>query len=191
MLLLDEPLSALDAKVRGELRSEISQLQRSLGIPSLMVTHDQEEAMALADKVICMNHGVVVQAGSAEDLYHRPATRFVADFMGTSNLIETPRVRAVRPELLAERPAGADDAYTACIRPEQITLTPTREGQSRVRAITFLGNLHRIEVEDPMGHLTVEAHGDIHFAEGEAVAVGISPEVCTWVANDMDAEAGR
>ncbi|MDN3719661.1 ATP-binding cassette domain-containing protein [Roseibium salinum] len=106
VLLLDEPLSALDAKVRAELRSEIRHVQRSLGIPTLMVTHDQEEALALADKIICMNHGVVVQAGTPEDLYHRPATRFVADFMGISNLVPTDPIRREFPDLMAKRPEG-------------------------------------------------------------------------------------
>jgi len=130
VLLLDEPLSALDAKVRAELRGEIRHVQRSLGIPTLMVTHDQEEALALADRIICMNHGVVVQAGTPEDLYHRPATRFVADFMGISNLVPTQVVRRECPELMVARPAGPDaGAYSpasgrnrsACTRQKMVT----------------------------------------------------------------------
>ena len=93
LLLLDEPLSALDAKVRAELRGEIRQVQRSLGIPTLMVTHDQEEALALADKIICMNHGVVVQAGTPEDLYHRPATRLSRTSWGSAT--SSPPTRSV------------------------------------------------------------------------------------------------
>jgi len=187
VLLLDEPLSALDAKVRAELRSEIRQLQRTLGIPTLMVTHDQEEALALADKIICMNHGTVVQAGSPEELYHKPATRFVADFMGISNLIETGVIRTVQPDLLTGRPAGADETYVACIRPEQIGLTPAKDGPATVRSIGFLGNLRRIEVDSPFGPLVVETHGAIACREGQAVQLTIAPEACTWVAND---EAG-
>lgn len=184
VLLLDEPLSALDAKVRAELRSEIRELQRTLGIPTLMVTHDQEEALALADKIICMNHGIVVQAGSPEELYHKPATRFVADFMGISNLIDTDVIRGVQPDLLAGRPEGADDAYVACIRPEQITLMPENGGLATVRSIGFLGNLWRIEVDSPFGPLFVETHGAIDCQEGQAVQLTITPEDCTWVAND-------
>lgn len=191
VLLLDEPLSALDAKVRGELRIEISQLQRKLGIPTLMVTHDQEEALALADKIICMNHGSIVQAGSPEDLYHRPATRFVADFMGTSNLIETARARDVQPDLLTTRPEGADAAFIGCIRPEQITMTPADDGRATVRSISFLGNLRRIVVDDPLGSLTVETHGTVDCHEGQTVNLTIAPEVCTWVANDDTSEAPR
>ncbi len=184
VLLLDEPLSALDAKVRADLRSEIRQLQRSLGIPTLMVTHDQEEALALADKIICMNHGTVVQAGSPEELYHKPATRFVADFMGISNLIDTAVIRDVQPDLLTHRPQGADDAYIACIRPEQIALAPAEDGSATVRTIGFLGNLRRIELDSPFGPLVVETHGTIDCREGQSVQLTITPEACTWVAND-------
>jgi iron(III) transport system ATP-binding protein len=185
VLLLDEPLSALDAKVRAELRSEIRHVQRTLGIPTLMVTHDQEEALALADKIICMNHGVVVQAGTPEDLYHRPATRFVANFMGISNLIKTEIVRAELPQLLATRPQGADAAYIACIRPEQIDLTPAPDGQSTVRTISFLGNLRRLEVDSPFGPMIVETHGGNPCREGDRVTLTIAPDACIWVSDDV------
>lgn len=191
LLLLDEPLSALDAKVRAELRGEIRHVQRSLGIPTLMVTHDQEEALALADKIICMNHGVVVQAGTPEDLYHRPATRFVADFMGISNLIPADPIRREFPDLMAKRPEGANAGHVACIRPEQIGLTPAREGNATVRSISFLGNLRRLEVDSAIGPLVVETHGRSPYREGERVNLSIPPEACTWVADDMaDQPAG-
>ena len=185
VLLLDEPLSALDAKVRAELRGEIRHVQRSLGIPTLMVTHDQEEALALADRIICMNHGVVVQAGTPEDLYHRPATRFVADFMGISNLVPTQVVRRECPELMVARPAGPDAAHIACIRPEQIGLHPAEDGDATVRNIGFLGNLRRLEVDSPLGPLVVETHGGNACREGDRVRLSIAPEACTWVADDM------
>lgn len=181
LLLLDEPLSALDAKVRGELRTEIRDLQRSLGIPTLMVTHDQEEALTLADRIICMNHGRVEQSGTPEDLYLRPTTRFVADFMGVSNLIETRYVRECLPALLENRPAGDDDAYIACIRPEQITIIADENGKATVRAISFLGNLNRFEVTYPAGRLIVETHGHINVSEGQRVRFEIRPEDCSWV----------
>jgi iron(III) transport system ATP-binding protein len=87
LLLLDEPLSALDAKVRTYLREEICQLQKKLGITSVMVTHDQEEALAMADRIVVMNQGVIEQIGSPQEIYEQPATRFVADFVGTMNFI--------------------------------------------------------------------------------------------------------
>lgn len=185
VLLLDEPLSALDAKVRATLRDEIRQVQRSLEIPTLMVTHDQEEALALADKIICMNHGIVVQAGTPEDLYHRPATRFVAEFMGSSNLLSTQEVRQHFPELMSTCPAD-NKTYLACIRPEQIVLTPDRNGTATVRNISFLGNLQRLEVDSPAGPLLVETHGRAPCGTGDSVNLSIASQACTWVLDDVD-----
>lgn len=183
LLLLDEPLSALDAKVRADLRVEIRDLQRSLGIPTLMVTHDQEEALTLADRVVCMNHGRVEQVGTPEDLYLRPRTRFVADFMGVSNLIETDRVRAHLPSLLEGRPDGADDAYIACVRPEQIAVTADTGGGATVQNLSFLGNLTRMTVTGPLGALTIEAHGQTNLTPGQAVRCDIAPGGYAWVRN--------
>ena len=183
VLLLDEPLSALDAKVRATLRDEIRQVQRALGIPTLMVTHDQEEALALADKIICMNHGVVVQAGTPEDLYHRPATRFVAEFMGISNLLSPDEVGRLFPDLLATRPA-LDMPQLACIRPEQIEIAPSVDGAATVRSISFLGNLRRLGVDSPVGMLTVETHGANPCRTGDFVTLHVAPEACTWVVDD-------
>ena len=183
VLLLDEPLSALDAKVRATLRDEIRQVQRSLGIPTLMVTHDQEEALALADKIICMNHGVVVQAGTPEDLYHRPATRFVAEFMGISNLLPASEIERHFPDLLTTRPSS-DEPYLACIRPEQIGVTPAKDGTATVRSISFLGNLRRLEVDSPAGPLLVETHGGNACRAGDRVNLSIEPQACTWVIDD-------
>lgn len=184
VLLLDEPLSALDAKVRGSLRDEIKQLQRTLKIPTLMVTHDQEEALALADKIICMNHGVVVQAGTPEDLYHRPATRFVADFMGVSNLVSTEVMRREMPALLAGRPDAPEDQFDACIRPEKIGLMADADGAATVRSVGFLGNLTRYKLDSVLGDLVVESHGALGVKEGQKVALQIAPSDCIWVAND-------
>lgn len=184
LLLLDEPLSALDAKVRSSLRDEIKQLQRTLEIPTLMVTHDQEEALALADKVICMNHGVVVQSGSPRELYNKPATRFVADFMGISNLIETDRIRSVMPDLLEDRPSASDEQLIACLRPEHIKASADPNGLATVCSVNFLGNLTRLSLESPLGPLTVETNGIESFNEGQKVMLEIEPSACTWVVND-------
>lgn len=91
LLLLDEPLSALDAKVRVILRNELKQLQRQLGITIIMVTHDQEEAMALADRIVVMNDGRIEQVGTPEELYHQPSSRFVGEFIGTMNILTIPQ----------------------------------------------------------------------------------------------------
>lgn len=87
LLLLDEPLSALDAKVRVRLRHEIKQLQLQLGVTTILVTHDQEEALTMADRIVVMDHGVIEQVGTPEDIYGKPATSFVADFIGTMNFV--------------------------------------------------------------------------------------------------------
>ncbi len=88
LLLLDEPLSALDARVRVRLRQEISALQRRLGVTTIMVTHDQEEALAMADRIVVMNHGVIEQVGTPAEIYRAPATAFVADFVGKMNFLD-------------------------------------------------------------------------------------------------------
>ncbi|MBU0801563.1 MAG: ABC transporter ATP-binding protein, partial [Alphaproteobacteria bacterium] len=100
LLLLDEPLSALDARVRAELRRELREVQQHLCIPTLMVTHDQEEAMSMADKIVCMDKGRIMQIGSPKELYTKPTSRFVADFMGHSNLISRETAKLLFPELL-------------------------------------------------------------------------------------------
>ena len=100
-LLLDEPLSALDAKVRVKLRSEICKIQRKLGITTIMVTHDQEEALTMADKIVVMNNAVVEQVGTPKEIYDAPATAFVANFIGTMNLYKREeKVYGVRPETI-------------------------------------------------------------------------------------------
>jgi iron(III) transport system ATP-binding protein len=99
LLLLDEPLSALDARVRLRLRHEIKALQRRLGVTTIMVTHDQEEALTMADRIVVMNHGVIEQVGTPMDIYRKPTTPFVADFVGTMNFIDGRLAEAGRVEI--------------------------------------------------------------------------------------------
>lgn len=106
-LLLDEPLSALDAKVRTKLRSEIRNLQEKVGVTTIMVTHDQEEAITMADKIVVMNNACIEQIGSPQEIYERPKTPFVADFIGSINFVENDRLIAIRPEHI--RILGEDD----------------------------------------------------------------------------------
>jgi len=181
LILLDEPLSALDAKVRAELRVEIRDLQRRLGIPTIMVTHDQEEALVLADKIVCMNQGRIEQVGSPAELYLTPRTRFVANFMGSSNLLPEDWVREAAPALLASRPAGADGAFIACVRPEQITLTPSAGGDGRVVDVTFLGHISRARVVWKGRDLLVQTGHVDGLVPGAVVAVSVVPSVCGWV----------
>ena len=114
-LLLDEPLSALDAKVRTRLRTEIRSIQRSLNITTIMVTHDQEEALTMADRIIVMNNAVVEQIGTPKDIYYSPATPFVANFIGTMNFISgMDTINAIRPEniLITDRHSSFDFCAT-------------------------------------------------------------------------------
>ena len=99
ILLLDEPLSALDAKVREKLRREMRDLQEKIGVTTIMVTHDQEEALTMADKIVVMNHAEIMQIGTPEEIYQRPANPFVADFIGSINFFsKNNEEHAIRPE---------------------------------------------------------------------------------------------
>ncbi|MEP7029877.1 MAG: ABC transporter ATP-binding protein [Pseudolabrys sp.] len=179
LLLLDEPLSALDAKVRVELRTEIRDLQKRLGILTIMVTHDQEEALTLADRIVCMQSGRIAQVGSPHDLYHRPVSRFVADFMGISNLIDIETARRHAPALLAGHVPQANEL--ACVRPENITIVAGGKG-ARVKAVQFLGHISRLTIDWPGGLLIVEQPGDSPLKPGAEVGVEFPSHAHAWVA---------
>jgi len=177
LLLLDEPLSALDARVRAELRGEIREVQRRLGIPTIMVTHDQEEALTMADKVVCMNAGTIEQIGSPEDVYARPRTRFVADFVGTSNFLG-PEAAA----RLGQVPgAGQGDARLLALRPEDVLLTPDPAGEGVVAGVTFLGNVNRVALDWHGAPLLVDAGRGQALRPGDRVALALVPGSGTWV----------
>ena len=171
LLLLDEPLSALDAKVREELQTEIRALQRRLGITTVMVTHDQEEALAMADLIVVINKGRIEQAGSPRDLYENPATAFVADFIGRMNILPLDADsggRSVFGGIPLEVADGTETTPRALgVRPEMITFVPagtkgTNLIPGTVCAVSYLGNLARIDVVPkarPDTRLTVELHG--------------------------------
>jgi len=149
LLLLDEPLSALDAKVRVHLRRELKQLQRELGVTTIMVTHDQEEALGVADTVAVMNHGTVEQVGVPEHVYRRPCTPFVADFMGQSNLPPV-NVRASGKVELAGLEVLVDDTFPVgaarlFCRPEDLAIGNGPDGTLRahVESLEFLGPIRR------------------------------------------------
>ncbi len=154
VLLLDEPLSALDAKVRESLRGEIRDLQKSLGITTIMVTHDQDEAMEMADRIVVMNRGRIEQVGAADTLYWAPQTRFVGEFIGRINIIEAPALRAAAPDTTEE---------VLAIRPEHIVVLADGEDgrgiEATVRKVAFLGNTRRVSVEAGGQLLEVELHG--------------------------------
>jgi putative spermidine/putrescine transport system ATP-binding protein len=149
VLLLDEPLSALDAKVRVQLRDEIRRIQTDLGITTLFVTHDQEEALAVADRVAVMRDGNIEQIGTPEQLYTQPATSFVATFVGLSNPVAAELaggvVTAYGTALPVLGTAPDDGPVTAYIRPEDISLS-SHGIPATVVASSFLGSLRRTQV---------------------------------------------
>ncbi|MEU6894907.1 ABC transporter ATP-binding protein [Streptomyces sp. NPDC046557] len=156
VLLLDEPLSALDAKVRLTLREEIRRVQQELGITTVFVTHDQEEALSMADRVAVMRGGRMEQCATPAELYGRPATAFVAEFVGTMSRIPartagsgTVEVFGRRLPVDGEAPAGPD--VDVLVRPEAVRVTAAEDGEARVTATAFLGAVTRLTVTLPDG----------------------------------------
>jgi iron(III) transport system ATP-binding protein len=160
VLLFDEPLSNLDAKLRKRVRGEIRALQRQLGITALYVTHDQLEALALSDVVAVMNAGRIEQVGPPVEIYRRPRNRFVADFIGEANLLpgsyEEGHVR-VGPYTFAFRQDGlVSGPVTVMVRPEAVRLAQEGDGlPGRVRSTFFLGAGVEYLVETPVGEVSV------------------------------------
>jgi putative spermidine/putrescine transport system ATP-binding protein len=145
VLLLDEPLGALDLKLREAMQDELKALQQRLGITFVFVTHDQGEALSMADQVAVFNEGRIAQIGSPSDIYERPRTRFVADFVGSSNVL---------PPAAAAR-FGGGDAW-ASLRPEALRLTAANGGvEGIVRTTRYLGAGTRVVVD--LGDLEVSA----------------------------------
>ncbi|MBL8704598.1 MAG: ATP-binding cassette domain-containing protein [Rhodospirillales bacterium] len=175
MLLLDEPLSALDAKVRDELRGEIRDLQRALGVTTIMVTHDQDEAMEIADRIVLMNDGRIEQVGSAADLYERPASRFVAAFVGRMNVLP----------LAGGAFAGVSFSGMAAqevvgIRPEHVELCTAEHADAiagRVEKSVFLGSVTRVTLAVGGGRMVIELRGRVaDLAPGSPLAVRLPPD---------------
>ncbi len=168
-LLLDEPLSNLDAKLREEIRFELRALIKSIGMTTIFVTHDQEEAMVLGDRIAVMNQGVIDQVGTAQDIYRRPATAFVADFVGQNNLLPVIASPAPQPgraivelagatfEVVSAIPLAAARPMRLALRPEHITVAqgPAPAGiplvQGTVSLAAFLGAAARYEVKTAQG----------------------------------------
>lgn len=182
VLLLDEPLSALDAKVRSQLRDEIRRVQREVGITTLFVTHDQEEALAVADRVGVMNAGRLEQLAAPAELYTAPATPFVAEFVGLSNRIpvqvQDGRVR-LWGNMVRVLPGSVAGAGTALVRPEAVRLTPDPAGPASVVSVSFLGAVSRVFVDlDDGVRVYAQVGAGQSFAAGDRVRVDVeSPGV--------------
>ena len=182
VLLLDEPLSALDAKVRTTLREEIRRLQQELGITTLFITHDQEEALSMADRVAVMRAGRVEQCSTPTELYSRPATAFVAEFVGTTSRIPGVMVTPDTVEVLGRRVPATGDGIAAgahvdvLLRPEGVDVTPDPDAEGRVVATAFLGATTRVTVRLPDGgevKADVSTRRAAELPVGTTVAVGL------------------
>jgi iron(III) transport system ATP-binding protein len=200
ILLLDEPLSNLDAKIRVQVRAEIRGLQQDLGITTVYVTHDQEEALSLSDRVAVMRDGRVLQVGAPRDLYERPRTRFVADFVGTNNLVAG-TARAAEGEVLVvetawgrlrARATGAIQPGEPCVlavRPENVAIdlrgpatgADGNRVSGRITLASYFGNALRYDVEAADGStLKVDIRDPWHheaLAVGTEVTVAFPPSV--------------
>jgi putative spermidine/putrescine transport system ATP-binding protein len=153
VLLLDEPLSALDAKVRETLRDEIRRLQLEIGVTTVFVTHDQHEALAIADRVGVMSDGRLEQLAPPRELYENPVNAFVAGFIGTVNRLDAVGTADGRWQVLgrsvpAARPGQEGLRDVAAIRPEQLAIDPAGEGGASVVSVSFLGPMTRVIVDD-------------------------------------------
>ena len=176
LLLLDEPLSALDARIRKHLREQIRAIQRELGLTTIFVTHDQEEALTMSDRIFLMNQGRIVQSGDAETLYTAPVDLFAAGFIGNYNLLD-----ADSASRLLQRPV----ASRLAIRPESITLGVNGELDAEVRSHSLLGNVIRYRVRVREVELVVDvlnrSPSDLH-ADGQRVSLSIDPTALREVA---------
>jgi len=184
LLLLDEPLSALDAKVRVHLRHEVKDLQRRLGVTTIMVTHDQEEALTMADRIVVMDHGVIEQIGSPEQIYGEPATSFVADFIGTMNFV-TGTVQAegaikIGITTLECQTDGmaVGTPVSVAIRPEDIDAEDIADGAGNVVEVEianmeFLGSFCRALLDgSAFGEQEIRADFSINLVRRKNVEVG-------------------
>jgi len=191
LLLLDEPLSALDAKVRQFLRLEIKNLQKKLGVTTIMVTHDQEEALSMADRIILMNKGVIEQIGTPQELYSKPETSFTADFIGKTNLISAKKISENKFKMFGQEfdcsePLMSEE-ITVAIRPEDIKISKQLSEpniiQGRVLEIEFLGSysIGQVEVqyndqkEILICHLPIDNNEQSSIAKNSQISFSLNP----------------
>jgi len=194
LLLLDEPLSALDARVRARLRGEIRDLQRRLGITTIMVTHDQEEALTMSDRVVVMSKGRIEQIGTPDEIYGRPASAFVADFVGRMNFIpgnllsdRMVEVKGAKLDFTESIGIGQGSAVTVCIRPEDVVLhrgngsDPNRL-DAQIGVMEFVGNHFSTVLHAENTNLNISADFSMNdvrefgLAAGKTVPIRLPPD---------------
>ena len=195
VVLLDEPLSALDAKLRHELRTELRDVLATVGSSAIVVTHDHEEAMSLGERVFIMNQGRIVQQGTPDDVYARPQSRFVAEFMGRANwfagtLRDASTFQSTCGLIIEITPGATTGAYDLCIRPESVDLLPggadpgPNRMPGRVVDVALLGAVRQIVVALPDGRQILVAQPNrVHngCVPGQSVVVGFAPGACMLV----------
>ena len=207
VLLLDEPLSALDRQIRGEMQIELKRIQHTVGVTFVVVTHDQEEALTMADRIAVLERGRVVQTGAPDELYERPASPFVAGFLGDSNIfggsleigegvaaLRDGEARwIVEPKAVEHLGLRAGDAAAAVVRPERMTIGPKTAppiAENLVSGVVaetiYLGAARKIIVDLPGGRtvqVRLESRSEhAELAPGDAVIVGWTPADAALVA---------
>lgn len=181
ILLLDEPLGALDLKMRKEMQLELKEMHRELGITFIYVTHDQEEALTMSDKIVVMSEGKMQQIGTPEDIYNEPINAFVADFIGDSNIFNGIMTGKLKARFCGGEFACVDDVeegthITAVVRPEDVTLTSPERGNIRgiVTSVIFKGIHYEITVESGKNEIVAQS---VHSARvGDRVGVEVEPD---------------
>ncbi len=182
VLLLDEPLGALDAKLRKGMQTELKKIQKEVGITFIFVTHDQEEALSMSDTVVVMNEGVIQQVGTPEDIYNEPENRFVADFIGDSNIIEAVMKKDLLVSFDGEDFECVDKGFKlnedveVVIRPEDIDIVKPKDAKVKgvVKSIIFKGVHHEIVVETPNRDYLI--HTTDYYEPGLKVGLTFGPD---------------
>jgi iron(III) transport system ATP-binding protein len=196
ILLLDEPLSNLDAKLREQMRVELKLLQKRLGITTVYVTHDQSEALALSDEIVVFNFGKIIQRGTPQEIYRQPKSQFVADFIGSANFLKgkvqdvrrpstSPWSRPARPVPLhfrADRVARPGRAGLGPARgPDAVGQAARRRAQCAHRQVShrvFLGEVVDYLVDAGDGEIRIRSNPEAEFQIGQTVHIGVSPQKC-------------
>ena len=191
VLLLDEPLTALDAALRERLRSELDRLLRTLGITTIYVTHDQAEAMALADRVVVMRKGAIAQIGSPREIYFAPANRFVAEFIGAANIVEASTANGVLTlpgGQLKMSDGTAAGAVVAMIRPESIAVVAPEAAtlSGSIDRVSFVGDRQRVTVGGATPRpLLIDVPNSLALKIGQRIGLAVDPSAIRILPGDV------
>jgi putative spermidine/putrescine transport system ATP-binding protein len=192
ILLLDEPLTALDAALRDRLRGELNRLLRALGITTIYVTHDQSEAMELGDRIVVMQKGAIAQIGTPREIYFTPRNRFVAEFIGAANIIEAAVENGHLVLPGGRQPIGGDaslEAVVAMIRPETIGVVEAASAplSGIIDSVSFIGDRQRMAVSGASDKsLTVDAPNTVKARAGDRIGLSIAPDAVRLLPPETD-----